>query len=287
MMARRIGVQKFKTAIVGLLAMSYAAQLIVAVGVASQYSFYQQASQGVAVDFYISIILLPLQFLISFLMLRPNILRRAELLYQTSLWTFIGIFIYAGVLLVLHYVLGWNFELGMWREWLPPIISIGLLVGLLGWASKFGGKGVSDSQLRRLAISTAIVFILTFLLRPFLALYRIAIYEGPGESEFLLNLMLSNFEVIYINTAPFVYALLLLMVAYFVSRRVEASARSFVAAISVGIALVVVQVVRSFGNFFIGSPDSFFYVLIHITSYMVATGTLLYLVRMWAKKGAS
>lgn len=276
-----IHTKTMQKSIVGALFAVYLAQLAANVGLASQYSFYQYASQGVAVGFYVSIVLIPLLFLIAYLALREHTRSQFELLYRSSLWTWTGVFLLSFVVLALRYLIEPYVDMGAWRELVAPVVAVGSVVGLIVCYLKNNHK---QALLHKIIVSASALYLATLAIRPFLAAYRALIYANSGGSDLIFDMIFGTFPMFYYNFAPLIFIALLTLTG--LAFTVGASLRRRISntIVSGALAMITAETVQLFGNFFVSySNDSPLYIAIHVVSYAMATGVFLYFLRLLEK----
>ena len=272
------GMQK---SIVGALFAAYLMQLVANVGLASQYSFYQYASQGVALGFYVSIVLIPLLFLIAYLALRGRTRSQFELLYQSSLWTWTGVFLLSFVVLALRYLIEPYVDMGAWRELIAPAVTVGSLIGLLVYYSK---NGHGHALLHKIVVSASALYLATLAIRPFLAAYRALIYANSGGSDLIFDMIFGTFPMFYYNFAPLIFIALLALIGSAFIVGVSLRRRISNSVVSAAFAMIAAETVQLFGNFFVSySNDSPLYIAIHVVSYAAATAVFLFFLRLFQK----
>lgn len=267
--------------IIGALFALYLMQLAANVGLASQYSFYQYASQGVATGLYVSIVLVPLLFLIAYMMLRRRVTPRFELLYQSALWTWTGVFLLSFVIVLLRYLVEPYVDMGSWRELAAPTVAVGSLMALLVYYLR---KKHTHALLYKIVFSTALLYLVTLAARPFLAAYRALTYVSSGGSDLIFDMIFGTFPMFYYNFAPLLFIVILVLFGFAFTGGVSARRRSFAIIVGSALAMFVAETIQLFGNFFVSySNDSVFYIGIHMASYAIATGVFLYFVRLLQK----
>ncbi|QQG50526.1 MAG: hypothetical protein HZB75_03250 [Candidatus Saccharibacteria bacterium] len=272
---------KVKKIIVSVIFALYLMQLVANVGLASQYSFYQYASQGVAVGLYISIVFTPLVFLIAYMALRRRVTPRFELFYQSALWSLVSLFLLSFVIVLLRYLVEPYVDMSAWREFASPSVTIAIILGLLGYYLR---GGHTQALLNKIIVSTALLYLATLAIRPFLAIYRAFMYVNSGGSDIIFDLIFATFPMVYHNFAPLVFILLLTLIGYVLVRVGSVRRRSFNIIVSCAIAVLTAETIQQFGNFFISdSNNNPFYISIHVVSYAIATGVFLSSVRFLQK----
>lgn len=272
---------KPKKFIVSVLFALYLLQLVANVGLASQYSFYQYASQGVAAGLYVSIIFTPLVFLIAYAMLRRYVAPRLEVLYQSALWALVGLFLFSFIVVLLRYLIEPYIDMGAWREAVSPSITIATLLCLLAYYVR---GNHTQTLLHKIALSTALLYLATLASRPFLAALRALTYSDTGGSDIMFDMIFGTFPMFYYHFAPLIFIVILALAGFAFTGASSLRRRFFDTIVSSALALLVAETIQQLGNFFISYlNDSPFYIAVHVASYAVATGVFLYLVSLLQK----
>lgn len=132
------------------------------------------------------------------------------------------------------------------------------------------------------------LYLMTFIARPFLSLYRIFAYNGQLTDAWLFNLMFGSLHMLYFNFAPLILVSILLVAGIFLTKAkpVRAS-RWFTVPLGAAIALLVSTSVQMLDVVFKASAtNNMPYVFVHAASYIVAIGFFIYFIEITKRENA-